>query len=105
MKVTFHSVVTTGEHEAGLEIEKVLKDNGIANLAVFVTRYRFKHFELGPKRFVAIREVTRKVLEKVNETWAKEDEVRTDSASDGEVEFRGSDSHPLAVPLDIATQG
>ena len=73
-----------GEHEAGMEVEKLLQENGIANLAVFVTRYRFKHFELGPKRFVAIREVTRKVLDKVNNSWAPQDGVATDSASDGE---------------------
>ena len=84
-----------GEHEAGLEIEKALKENGLANLAVFVTRYRFKHFELGPKRFIAIREVTRKVLEKVNEVWAKEDDVRTDSGSDGELEFPCPDATML----------
>ena len=75
-----------GEHEAGLEIEKELKDNGISNLAVFVTRYRFKHFELGPKRFIAIREVTKKVLQKVNDIWTQQDNALTDSASDGEDE-------------------
>ena len=73
-----------GEHEAGLEIEKELKDNGVPNLAVFVTRYRFKHFELGPKRFVAIKEVTKKVLQKVNDTWNQPNNILTDSASDGE---------------------
>ena len=62
-----------GEYEAGMEIEKELKNNGIANLAVFVTRYRFKRYELGPKRFIAIREVTKRVLAKVNDTWVRQD--------------------------------
>ena len=81
-----------GEYEAGMEIEKELKNNGIANLAVFVTRYRFKRYELGPKRFIAIREVTKRVLAKVNETWVKRDGVIED-----DLESNAADTHLKTV--------
>ncbi len=56
-----------GEWGGSHRILEVVKDNKVANTVVFVVR-EFGGQEIGPKRFVHIKECAQKVLKKMNVT-------------------------------------
>ena len=56
-----------GEHGAGFKLEKLLKDRGTKNTAIFVTR-DFGGIHLGPRRFLHIERSAKQALDELSAT-------------------------------------